>query len=203
MRRTVLVFLLLLGLLVSSCESGGDYNSSNSKALPSNLKQQEVKVINNIELCCIVGEPTAKLTGLYVVNGLNTTGSNLKDVTAHLFLLNSQKGDFLRLSEKIENINVDEKIHIEWSLSSSSSIGIYWQKNQLTHLSAHDRAYYGFKPDILIFLSTSEGVYEIDSKKVTYYFPLTDGNYEETERSLVDGSGREGFKMHNVELPGE
>lgn len=203
MRRILVVSLIVVGLLISSCDRAADSGLSNSKALPSELKQPVSKIITEIKSGCIVGKPTSKLAAAYVVNGLNTTGGVLNNTTAHLFLLNPKSGEFLRLSEPIGSIGIGEKLHIEWSLPSSSSIGAFWQKDQHTHLSTRDRAHYGFKPDILMFLSSSSGTYEIDSKKIAYYFPLPNGNYEETVRSLVGGSGREGFKKHNVALPGE
>tara|TARA_R110000868_G_scaffold124233_5_gene328600 strand:- start:1205 stop:1849 length:645 start_codon:yes stop_codon:yes gene_type:complete len=174
-----------------------DQQISNTTSLPKELLRPNVSVLKGVETVFIAASPGARAAGVYVATG--SSGVVSKQGAAHLLLIDPKTGDFLRITTAAEIKGT--KFNIQWLLPRQNSIGDKIQIDSRRWKTANERSRYGFKPDILMYVSEATSVIEIDTSNMIYYFMKNNGNYLKFERSRIGGTGREAFDRFDVKLP--
>jgi Tol biopolymer transport system component len=176
-------------------------NLDASKAGKKASIDEAIGYFQEAEINCIMRFPDSKLAAIYTLKTKNTMGKTLHNANAELYLLDERLNSCEVSTYKIGNVSANSDIEAIWKIESSSQIGEAWQSRQKSYVTAHDRMWYVGKPDMLIFIKSREGVFEVNSKKFNLCYPVGGDKFEVTAIEVMSDYNHSVFENAGIKLP--
>lgn len=159
-----------------------------------------VGYFQDADINCIMGIPGAKLTAMYIMKTRNDNGKVLHNAKADLYLVD-ESANGLVITYKIGDVAPNSEIEALWEIESSSKIGRAWQSRQKEYFTARDRMWYGGHPNLLIFITSRDGTFEVNSKKFNLCYPVGGDKLQVTEIEVMSDYNYSIFENAGINLP--